>query len=158
MRVCKALPCDMLEIERIYRCARAFMKDNGNPKQWGDEYPEKDLIENDIRLNRLYLLKQGDKPCAAFVFYIGDDAAYRNINGRWKNALEYGVIHRLASDGSQRGVFNEVLKFCETKAKTIKIDTHRDNFVMQSLIKSAGFEYCGTVYLENGDERLAFQK
>ena len=37
-------------------------------------------------------------------------------------------------------------------------DTHRDNHILQHILKKHGFQYCGIIYLLNGDERLAFQK
>jgi hypothetical protein len=40
----------------------------------------------------------------------------------------------------------------------IRIDTHRDNVPMLSLLDKSGFERCGIIYLKNGDERIAFQK
>lgn len=158
MRVCKAMPCDIGEIERIYSSARVFMKNSGNPSQWGDSYPDEKLLKEDIEQGRLYVVKQAEKPCAAFVFYVGEDICYKEIIGKWKNFLEYGVIHRLASDGTQRGIFSEVLKYCFQKANTIRIDTHRDNAVMQRLLSLNGFDYCGIIHIENGEERLAFQK
>jgi len=35
----------------------------------------------------------------------------------------------------------------------IRIDTHRDNRIMQHVISKYGFTYCGIIYLANGDER-----
>jgi RimJ/RimL family protein N-acetyltransferase len=40
----------------------------------------------------------------------------------------------------------------------LKIDTHRDNIPMQKVLKRNGFSECGIIYIENGDERIAFQK
>ena len=40
----------------------------------------------------------------------------------------------------------------------IRIDTHRDNKIMQHNLLKYGFTYCGIIYLANGDERLAYQK
>ena len=40
----------------------------------------------------------------------------------------------------------------------IRIDTHRDNKIMQHNIEKHCFTYCGIIYLANGDERLAYQK
>jgi len=40
----------------------------------------------------------------------------------------------------------------------VRIDTHRDNAAMLKLLESMGFKFCGVVWLENGDERLAYQK
>ena len=39
----------------------------------------------------------------------------------------------------------------------IRIDTHRDNLVMQHLLADEGFSYCGVIHCWSGDERLAFQ-
>ena len=39
----------------------------------------------------------------------------------------------------------------------IRIDTHRDNKIMQHNILKYGFSYCGIIYLLSGDERLAYQ-
>lgn len=36
-------------IMSIYRNARNFMKQNGNPNQWKDDYPPKNLIIKDIK-------------------------------------------------------------------------------------------------------------
>ena len=40
----------------------------------------------------------------------------------------------------------------------LKIDTHENNVVMQNLLKKNGFTYCGRIYVDDGGERLAFQK
>ena len=55
-----------------------------------------------------------------------------------------------------------IIDFCFNKCfemfQNLRIDTHRDNIPMQKVLKRNGFEYCGIIYLENGDERLAYQK
>ena len=38
-----------------------------------------------------------------------------------------------------------------------RIDTHRDNKIMQHNITKHSFTYCGIIYLLSGDERLAYQ-
>jgi len=47
---------------------------------------------------------------------------------------------------------------CQRRYNNIRIDTHRDNAIMQHNIEKHGFTYCGIIYLANGDERLAYQK
>lgn len=44
------------------------------------------------------------------------------------------------------------------KIKSIKVDTHRDNLSMQALLKKNNFKYCGIIFLEDGAERIAFEK
>ena len=39
----------------------------------------------------------------------------------------------------------------------IRIDTHRNNRIMQHCIDRYGFTCCGIICLESGDERLAYQ-
>ena len=40
----------------------------------------------------------------------------------------------------------------------MKIDTHRENRVMQKLLEKNGFTYCGIIYAEDGSRRMAYQK
>ena len=51
-----------------------------------------------------------------------------------------------------------VLSDMEKNGGFIRIDTYRDNQIMQHVIKKYGFGYCGIIFLANGDERLAYQK
>ena len=41
---------------------------------------------------------------------------------------------------------------------SIKIDTHKDNISMQKLLEKNDFKYCGIIYLEDGSQRIAFEK
>lgn len=60
--------------------------------------------------------------------------------------------------GTIRGAASFCLNWAFNKCGNLKIDTHRDNIVMQHLLDKNGFKYCGVVYLENGSERIAYQK
>ena len=76
----------------------------------------------------------------------------------WKDTLPYGVIHRLASTEHSKGVANACLQWCYEQIPNLRADTHRDNHILQYILKKHGFKYCGIILLANGDERLAFQK
>lgn len=56
MTIRKATPEDLPEILDIYRRARRFMAQNGNPTQWKDGYPQPDLLEADIQKQQLYVI------------------------------------------------------------------------------------------------------
>lgn len=159
MLIRKARLDDLSQVLRIYAHARRFMAANGNPSQWGDCYPPKELTEEDIELGRLYVGVGGDgTPCCAFAYIIGSDSTYSRIyNGEWLNSLPYGTIHRLASDGTQRGVFKECLSFCLRTINNIRVDTHEDNRIMQKLVEKHGFIKCGTIIVANGSPRIAYQ-
>ena len=149
------------DIERIYADARAFMKAFGNADQWGDNYPPSDLIISDISDGALYVFVEDGKILAVFYYKEGADPTYEKIHGgRWLSDEPYGVIHRVAvaSDSRGRGIVGRCFDFALDRCSNLRIDTHKDNIPMQKALKSRGFEYCGIIYLDNGDERIAFQK
>ncbi|MBR2860506.1 MAG: N-acetyltransferase [Clostridia bacterium] len=146
------------EIMSVYAFARGFMAQTGNPNQWGKTYPEKETLLEDVRNNRLYTVNSGGEIVGAFMFYVGIEPTYKIIRGAWQNDEEYGVIHRVASGGKVKGVFSALLDFCLTKTNHLRIDTHQDNVVMQSVLAKHGFTKCGIIYLANGDERIAYEK
>ena len=96
---------------------------------------------------------------AAFKFFVGEDPTYRVIEqGSWKNDNTYGTIHRVASDGTIKGVFSQIVSFCEVICPELRADTHKDNHVMQHLFEKNGFERCGVIYVEDGTPRFAYQR
>ena len=48
MEIRKASAQDLDQIMQIYENAKAFMRENGNKDQWGDDYPSRELIEQDL--------------------------------------------------------------------------------------------------------------
>ena len=145
-------------IQQMYSFAREQMRKTGNPTQWGSNYPSPDIIRNDIEKGQSYLVMEGDKPCGVFAFIIGDDPTYQVIeDGCWLNDNPYGVIHRVASNGTAKGVLSAALDYCEGKVGDIRIDTHHDNKIMQHLLEKRGYVRCGTIYTDNGTPRIAYQ-
>lgn len=149
---------DFDEILEIYAIAREFMKKAGNPTQWKDSWPPVDLLKEDIANNRLFVCEEEGKLQAVFAMIYGIDPTYVVINGKWLNDEPYAAVHRVASRGEIRGISQILLDWCLNEAKNIKIDTHRDNIPMQKALTKKGFEKCGIIWLENGEERIAFQK
>ena len=94
---------------------------------------------------------------AVFALIPGDDPTYGYIDGSWLNDAPYAAIHRVASSGKRKGVLQECLDYCIAKHQNLRIDTHFDNKIMQHLLEKYGFQRCGTIYLENGDPRIAYQ-
>ena len=68
------------------------------------------------------------------------------------------TIHRIASNGEQRGVFHSVLNWCSAQCPNIRIDTHRDNARMIHLIEQAQFTRCGIIYTRDNSPRIAYQR
>lgn len=149
---------DLDTIVALYAIARKYMSDNGNATQWADSYPDREMLEKDIRREQLFVYAEGDKVHGAFAFIIGPDKTYSQIeNGSWKNDDLYGTIHRVASDGAVKGVFVRCLEFCKKKISNLRIDTHHDNRTMRHLVEKNGFERCGIIYVQDGTPRIAYQ-
>jgi hypothetical protein len=149
---------DIEALMAIFDYARAQMATDGNPLQWGDGYPSREQLESDIQRGVSYVIEHNGQPCATFVFIIGKDPTYAYIeDGNWlDDTLPYGTIHRIASNGEQRGIIPFVLHWCSAQCGNIRIDTHHDNKVMQRAVLKYGFRRSGIIYLENGDPRIAY--
>ena len=94
---------DIEALMAIFALARAQMAADGNPTQWGDEYPAREQLMSDIQRGVSYIVEHKGQPCATFVFIIGEDPTYHYIeDGQWlDNTLLYGTIHRIASNGQE---------------------------------------------------------
>ena len=161
MKIRLAEEKDISVIEAIYDSARTFMRNTGNMYQWSGGYPKRELILSDLNSSSLYVAEQNDQILGVFVYFYGIEPTYSEIHdGKWKNSFPYGVIHRIAvaENAHGIGVSRACFDFAFNKCGNLKIDTHRDNLPMQRSLVKNGFEYCGIIYLENKEERLAFQK
>ena len=158
MKVRKATLKDFEEIMKIYEWARGFMKETGNPTQWGEAYPSREMISDDIKKEYLYVVEDEGAVVCVFYFRIGEDESYKEIfEGDWINDKEYGVVHRIAAKpGKSYGGF--ALDWCFEECGNVRIDTHKDNIPMQRLLKKKGYTYCGIIYIKEYGERIAFQK
>ena len=157
----KATINDIDEIMTIYSDAREFMRNSGNKDQWTNGYPQRNLTEASISDGDLYVCTDDEAILCVYYFKIHNDPTYAKIyNGNWLNDEPYGVIHRIAVAKSShgKGIAAKVFDECLKHTKNLRIDTHRANTPMQRTLEKCGFKHCGKIYLENGDERLAFQK
>ena len=154
---------DLARMMALYEHARRFMAEHGNPNQWGPtRWPPEDLLRRDIAQGNSYLCVQGDRIVGTFFFAMGPDIepTYRRIeDGAWRDPRPYGVVHRLAGDGSVRGTGAFCLDWAYRQCGHLRVDTHGDNRVLQSLLGKLGFVHCGTIYVEEDPyPRLAYEK
>lgn len=146
-------------ILEIYLIAKQFMETAGNKNQWIGNYPSRDLILNGIKDKKQYIIFCENQIVGTFFFSVEEDETYIKIyEGEWLNARPYGVVHRLASNGVCKGIADSCLKWCFEQCCNIRVDTHRDNFIMQNILKKNGYLQCGVIFVQNGTGRLAFQK
>ncbi len=149
---------DLAQILEIYRYARGFMERTGNPNQWGKNHPPQQQLEADLRHRKLFAVCEGEKIRGVFYFHVGEDPTYGVIrDGQWNSDREYGTIHCIASDGSG-GILKACVAYCEKLCPYLRIDTHKDNRVMQAAVEKLGFRYCGIIYIADGSPRLAYDR
>ena len=156
---------DLDSVIKIIDEAKEFLKNN-NIDQWQNGYPNKEVILRDIENDHSYVLDDNGEIIATTVLSFDGDKNYDVIyNGDWITDNKYGVIHRIAvsRDYANRGIGKKIIESSEDIAKennikSMRADTHKDNKTMQSLLLKNGFEYCGIIFVEDGTERLAFEK
>ncbi len=159
MEIRRAIVNDYPIILTLYEKARLFMAEHQNPHQWGTSRPSKEEIYLDIEKGQHYVCIEEDQIVATFFYSLGQDKTYDNIyNGQWLCEEPYGVVHRITSDGSVKGAASFCLQWAFDQCKNLRIDTHKDNYIMQNLLKKNGFHYCGIIICEDNTERLAYQK
>ena len=156
----EAKPTDIADIMQVMEAAKKIMRSSGNMHQWGDGYPSEAVIFSDMEKHGGYVIEDADHIVGYFAFLPSPEPTYSRIyDGEWLDDVQsYHVIHRIASYSDVHGIFSEIMDFCFSHDTNIRIDTHRDNRIMQHNIEKHGFSYCGIIYLVNGNESLAYQK
>lgn len=150
---------DIPALMEILDIARRFMACTGNPNQWVGGYPSREVILEDIRQGRSYACEEKGDMVGTFCFLQGIEPNYLRIyDGAWLNDAPYGVIHRLAASGTVKGVAARCIGWCAGRCSDLRADTHRDNVIMQHILEKNGFMKCGTIVVENGTPRIAYQK
>ena len=156
----EAKPADLLEIMQVMEAAKKIMRSSGNMHQWRDGYPSEAVIFSDMEKHGGFVIEDAKRIVGYFAFLPSPEPTYSKIyNGEWlDDVMPYHVIHRIASYPDVHAIFSDIIDFCFSRDANIRIDTHKDNLIMQHNIEKHGFTYCGIIYLANGDKRLAYQR
>ena len=160
MLIRPATLADVPSFLEVTVAARSIMRASGNLNQWVDGYPPRDRIEADIACSGGFVVESEDFIAGYFAFLPSPEPTYATIyDGAWLDDIApYHVIHRIASLPDVHGIFAAMLDYCSSREPNLRIDTHRDNLIMQHLLLKHGFTYCGIIYLASGAERLAYQR
>lgn len=163
----KAQPEDLGALMEIIGQAVESLRERG-VDQWQDGYPNEEVIREDIRKGISYVVctrvDGKEKIIATAAISFEPEETYADIyDGSWRAGLPYAVIHRIATAESckGRGAAGALIAFvresCRSRGvKWMRIDTHRDNLVMQNFLEKHGFEKCGSITLADGSHRFGF--
>jgi RimJ/RimL family protein N-acetyltransferase len=157
---------DLDRVEEIIADARKFIGTYNSP-QWQIYYPTRNIFEESIIKNELYLLKIQDTIVGVFRL-LDNEPTYANISGNWlDNTNNYYAIHSVAiiSDYRNQKLSSEIFDFVAQKAlkehkSSLRIDTHELNVPMKKVLERNGFHYCGLITLTNSVDniRQAYEK
>ena len=167
MKFIKTKIKDLKPIMKIIGEAQKFLAHH-EIDQWQNGYPNQETIIRDITNNESYIITSKDSILiGTAMFSTKKEPAYKLIDGEWitKADSRYGVIHRMAVTNQfrKKGIAKFIFEQCEQQLlqnniQSMRIDTHEDNLVMQSLLKKLKYRYCGVIRLHNGDKRLGYEK
>ena len=153
---------DIATITQIISAASARLGAAG-VDQWQRGYPNRGSVEQDVAAGVGMVLCEGDTILAYGAVIFTGEPAYDDITGgEWLTSGEYAVIHRLCVSeifvgmGFARRFMEAAEAMASERVASMRIDTHPQNMIMQGLVKSLGYSYCGDVVIES--RRLAFEK
>ena len=138
--------------------------------QWQGPYPDAARFEEDIRLGECFMMEHLGDAVGFFVLSTRPEPDYDAItDGRWSSDQPYCVLHRCAIAKEYRGsgASGAMIRRVEEQArvyglKCIRVDTHRKNKPMQTLLRESGYRYRGNILVDaepgHDPRRQAFEK
>ena len=152
-----ATEADLPALRPVFEAAKGIMRADGNLEQWAAPgFPGDARLLRDIARGGGFIIER-ERIVAYFALLPSPEPTYDYIDGAWLTDEPYGVIHRMASYPEEHGIFAAIIDFAAARFAHLRIDTHRDNRIMQHLIEKHGFTYCGVIWLEDGTDRLAYE-
>lgn len=151
---------DLPAIMQVLEAGRDIMLASGNPNQWAKGYPTEEMVRGDIGPGYGKVMVEDGRIVAYFACIPSPDPTYAVIEGgAWlDDEKPYYVIHRIAKLPDVQGVFQTMMAYLDGITDNIRIDTHKENTIMQHNLDRYGFKYCGIIHIASGAERLAYQR
>lgn len=147
----KAQQEDIGEImELIAKCVQAMQA--GGSDQWDEDYPNREIIGQDIEGGTLYAYIENESVAGIIVL----DEQPHELYGEIKWSQEQGrhlIMHRLAvhPEVQGKGIARKLIAFSEEYARSqgyssIRMDTYSKNTRVLALYPSLGYERRGEVF------------
>ena len=160
---------DMDDLLTIAAEGRAFLLASG-VNQWQCEYPGVAEFSADIEKGILWLFTHEGRAAGCIAVSQEPEEDYKGLQGSWLTEGEnYGAIHRIAvrDDYRRRGLAKEMMQLGEDLLYargfgSVRVDTHRNNTAMRTMLESRGYVLCGELRLEHTIEpdpwRVGYEK
>ena len=158
----KAIVEDIDAVAEIMAAASARLGAAGID-QWQRGYPNRASVERDVENGVGMVLCEGTTILAYGAIIFTGEPAYDDLTGgEWLTSGDYACVHRLCVNeifvgmGFSKHFMLAAEAMASERVKSIRIDTHPENKIMQGLIQRLGYTYCGDVVIES--RRLAYEK
>lgn len=164
----KSEPKDLSALMGIFEEARKTIRALGI-NQWQNGYPNPEVISEDMEKDQSYVVTAEGRAVATFAMLTDGEPTYDAIfGGAWRISdaarTDYIALHRVAISVACRGqgISTKIIRYAEACARalgrrSIRIDTHEGNLPMRRMLEKHGFTHCGTILLENGEPRVAYE-
>lgn len=158
MLIRKAHIEDIPSILSIVRSAQLSLFELGID-QWQDGYPSREIIKNDIRNEVGFVTVHDEGNIIGYeaIVLSGEEAYNQLPDDAWHTSNNYVVVHRLCvlREYCRCGVAVELMNFAAEYAlkhniHNFRIDTHRGNIRMLSMLNKLGFQHCGVICYDSG--------
>lgn len=155
---------DVPQIVTIIEEAKEVLRKSGSP-QWQEGSPNESMIYEDIDNDYGYVLVY-DTAVVGYLAMINQEDEDYKILSNWQQNSDYVVIHRVAISSNYQGrglanyFFSNIFSIALSKGySAVRIDTHRVNLTMQTLLEKFDFVYRGIVYVDSDidGERFAYE-
>ncbi|KAA9302167.1 MULTISPECIES: GNAT family N-acetyltransferase [Aerococcus] len=154
---------DLDAIESILAASIQYLADQG-VDQWQNGEVTIAHIRSAIEADQAYVFLGEGGEILAFLVLADEDPAYDHLaSGAWQTEPPYYAIHRVMISLDQRGkglsqaLFQTVKALARAAGKrSLRVDTHPDNRVMQHILEREGFCRTGSTYLSNGGFRWTY--
>lgn len=151
LRIEKGEHPDLEELFPIYVSAKMELERKGI-FQWTNNYPTRDIIENDLRQGVLHLLKEGSEIIGAINLSEEQEKEYQSIQWKFTRG-KILVIHRLVicPQHQRQGYASKLMDFAEDFARekdysSIRLDAYSDNQGVLGFYKKREYFIRGEVY------------
>lgn len=140
-------------MELISKCVQVMQADGSD--QWDANYPNKEIIEQDIQQGTLYVCVEDHVIAGILVLDENESEEYKTI--QWvQNQGPHLIMHRLAvhPEVQGKGIARKLIAFAEDYARangytSIRLDTYAKNARALQIYPRLGYEHRGEVRFPN---------